>query len=410
MSTAGTAPNQPASTGIREVLKIPAFRRLWLAQMVSIFGDFLALYAIYAAVSFRLHGSARQVTLITVFFLLPLALISPIAGVFVDRWHPKRTMVTSDLIRTGLALLLILCTNPWQIYAVLFAISTFSSFFVPAQSVTTPLLVPRESLISASAAMQQLFSLIRIASPAVAGALVGAFGEASCYYIDSASFLFSAVMIAGIAIPIARPHAEKQIGSVLNELFSGTKFIVGHPVIGFVILSIAAGMFAISSFSALLAVYVRDVLHSNTYMFGALGSMVGVGMLLCSLVIGKLTKLVRHQAYLVSIGMFAIGVFILVLSWLGNAVATLGSCLAIGFGSGLIIIPAGALMQSEIPHEMRGRVSSSSMSLITLAQGVSMLFAGDLAARFGILTVYYGSAVLLFVIGVFGHFRLKRIG
>ena len=85
--SAATAP------GIRSVLAIPAFRRLWTAQFVSVFGDFLAFYAVSSYISFRLHGSPRQVTMVMVAFLLPFALFGPIAGVFVDRWDPRRTMI-----------------------------------------------------------------------------------------------------------------------------------------------------------------------------------------------------------------------------------------------------------------------------------------------------------------------------
>ena len=62
---------------MRQALAIPAFRKLWLATLVSIFGDFLALYAIFSEMTFRMHASARAITLVTVFFLLPLALSVP---------------------------------------------------------------------------------------------------------------------------------------------------------------------------------------------------------------------------------------------------------------------------------------------------------------------------------------------
>src|SRR5690349_15875560 len=117
-----TSPAPP--TGIRDVLALPAFRRLWLSQVVSVFGDFIVLYAVIAVVSFQMHGTPRQVTLITVFFLLPFALIGPIAGVFVDRWDPKRTMILSDLVRAVLILGLVFTHAPWQVYAVIFTVST----------------------------------------------------------------------------------------------------------------------------------------------------------------------------------------------------------------------------------------------------------------------------------------------
>src|ERR1019366_8458841 len=75
-------------------------------------------------------------------------------------------------------------------------------------------------------------------------------------------------------------------------------FIFGHPVIGFVILSIAAGTFAISAFGSLIAVYVRDVLHANSYLFGALGSAIGAGMLAGGLVVTPLARRIQQKAYL----------------------------------------------------------------------------------------------------------------
>ncbi len=392
---------------MRQVLAIHAFRRLWLAQFISMFGDFVALYAVYSMVSFRLHGSARQVTFITIAFLLPFAFIGPVAGVFVDRWDAKRTMIASDLIRSVLAFFLVFASSPHHIYGVLLAISTVSSFFVPAQSVTTPLIVPREALMSASGAMQQTIQVVRILSPMVAGAVVGTVGERACYYLDSASFLFSAMMIGGIVIAEARPTMNKQFGSALSELFSGMRFILTHAVVGFVILSIAAGTFAIACFSALLAVYVRDILHGQTYLFGALGSMVGIGMLAGGSVVGKVSRRVKRKEFLVSFGIILTGAFILLIAATGDRIVTLSACVAIGAATAFIVIPATALMQSETAAEMRGRVSSSSVSLIAVSQGVALLFAGDLASRVGIVPVYYSSAVMLFLVGLLGLLKLR---
>src|ERR1700682_4274606 len=81
------------------VLKIAGLRRLVIGQLVSIFGDFLAIFAIFSIISFRLHGTPTQVSLVLISYFLPFAFISPIAGVFVDRWNVKRTMIASDLIR-----------------------------------------------------------------------------------------------------------------------------------------------------------------------------------------------------------------------------------------------------------------------------------------------------------------------
>src|SRR5712692_1008876 len=165
---------------IREVLKLKPVRRLWTAQVVSVFGDFLAIFAVLSYVSFNLHATAVQVTLISVSFMIPFAVIGPVAGVFVDRWNVKRTMIASDLIRAVLALALVFAGSLWQIYAILFLLSAVSAFFVPAQTVTLRTIVPREGLLAAHSLVQQAFQIMRIFSPALAGWIVGSFGASSC--------------------------------------------------------------------------------------------------------------------------------------------------------------------------------------------------------------------------------------
>jgi MFS family permease len=393
---------------MRQALAIPAFRKLWLATLVSVFGDFLALYAIFSEMTFRMHASARAITTVTVFFLLPLAFVGPVAGVFVDRWHPRRTMVASDIARAVLVLGLVFARAPWHIYAVFLALSTFSSFFSPARSVAIPQILPLNGLMSANALIQQTVQILQMGSPVLAGALAGWAGPSSCYYLDSASFVFSGLMIATIAIPARPAHANKEVKPVLRDLASGMRFIFGHPVIGFVILSIAAGTFAISAFGSLIAVYVRDVLHANSVLFGALGSTIGAGMLAGGFVVTPLARRTQQKAHLITAGMLLCGVCIAAIARVPNSVAALAGCFGIGIGASLLTIAAMTLLQGQVPAEMRGRVSSSSMSLISLSQGVALLFAGDLASRLGIGAVFYGSAALLLIIAIAGTLRLRK--
>src|SRR5262245_3374270 len=268
-----------------EVLAIRPVRRLWIAQIVSIFGDFLALFAVLSDVSFRLHATAAQVTLISVAFLIPFALLGPIAGVFVDRLDARMTMISSDLIRAALVLGLVFASGLNQIYAILFALSAVSTFFVPAQTIMIRAITPTEGLLAANALMQQAFQVVRIISPAIAGAMVKWIGAKPAYYFDAASFIFSAAMIAAIAIlrdGASEPSAPSESGklrSILNDLVEGARFIFTHATISFVILAMAAAMFALSCFGPLIAVYVRDSLKGTEFQFGVINSLIGVGMI-----------------------------------------------------------------------------------------------------------------------------------
>ena len=323
-NTRMATPAVPTQLTMRQALAIPAFRKLWLATLVSVFGDFLALYAVFSEMTFRMHASARAITLVTVFFLLPLAFVGPVAGVFVDRWEPRRTMVTSDIARAILVLGLVLARAPWHIYGVFLALSTFSSFFSPARSVTIPQILPLHGLMSANAVIQQTVQILQMGSPVLAGALAG--------FAGPGFLLLPGQRQLRVLGPDDRHHRhpgargacqpEHEAGAAAT-CFPATRFIVGHPVIGFVILSIAAGTFAISAFGSLIAVFVRDVLHANSVLFGALGSAIGFGMLAGGLAVAPLARRMRQKAHLITVGILLCGVSIASIARVANPVVAL---------------------------------------------------------------------------------------
>ena len=167
-------------------------------------------------------------------------------------------------------------------------------------------------------------------------------------------------------------------------------------------------MFSLGAFGSLTAVYVRDVLHAGSYLFGTLGSMIGLGMLVGSFGVVRFARRVKNKAMLISTGLLACGVNIALIAWSGTVAAAVLGCTGIGLSTAMLIVPAMTMMQGQVPPEMRGRVSSSSMSLMTLAQGIALLAAGDLASRIGIVGVYDGSAALLAVIAAFGLLRPRQ--
>ncbi len=288
-----------------------------------------------------------------------------------------------------------------------FALSCVSSFFLPAQSVTLPLLVGREGLVAAHSVMQQTMQLVRVASPAAATALVGWFGEAACYYADGLTFFFSAAMLATLAYHRPAGPAARGFGAVLSELSQGVRFILTHPSYSFVILSMTAGGFAITCFSALIPVFVRDVLCGGPGLAGAIGSLIGLGSVAGALVVMRVSCQ-RAPACLLSLGMAGIGAAIFLLAAFRRQPVTLTCSFTIGVSVAVIVVTATALLQGETPVEMRGRVSSSSAAMMALAQMVALVFAGGWAERFGIVPLFRASAVMLFGVVLGGIWKLRR--
>ena len=391
----------------REVLKLPSVRRLWAAQIVSIFGDFLAIYAVYSVVTFKLRGTATQVGLILVAYLLPLAFVSPIAGALVDRWNVKRTMISSDLIRGAIVLLLPFATGLWQIYALFFVLSVVSSFFMPAQSITVRTLVPMAGLLSANALMNQAVFVMQIVSPALSGQMVAYLGANSCFWFDAFSFVFSACMVFTITIDHQPAPAPSGTRALVASMREGMRFIFTHAAISFVVIAIAAGMFAMRCFGALIAVYVRDVLRSGTRLFGNLGSMVGLGMIAGTQLINTAGRK-KPKNHLVVGGLFGIGVSILLVASITSIPVTVVGMFGVGFSAAFIMIPAQTVLQQETPRAMLGRVSSSMMSVLATTQVLAMSIAGPVAQSVGIRNLYFGSGVLLLLMGAIGYRELRK--
>jgi DHA3 family macrolide efflux protein-like MFS transporter len=396
MSTATTAAtaSPPTPLTFREVLRGEVIRRVWYAQIVSLFGDFLALFAVIAVVSFRMHGTPNQLTGVQIAYMLPLVILGPLAGVFVDRWPLKPTLVASDLLRAALALLLIFSTSIWQVYAVLAALSCVSSFFGPAQSVTIRTHVAREGLIAANSLMQIAFMGSRIIGPATAGALVAAFGPASCYAIDVLSFVVSASLIASVVI--RRPPADtaaaqssrSRIHAIWRDLAEGITFIFHHAAVLFVVLAMAAGLFTIGCFGPLIAIYVRETLHASERLFGLVSGMIGVGLLIGTQGIRQLARRASNETLVLS-GLAGIGAGVFLLGAAPFIAAALFAAFTIGFSFAAIIVPAQTLMQQETPHAMLGRVSSTVTSVVFLAQILGLVLSGVFAELVGIRTVFF---------------------
>ena len=414
---AATAAPDPLSMGA--VLRIPMMRRLWYAQVVSVFGDFLALFAVIGVLTFRLHASAQQVINIQIAYMLPIAILGVVAGVFVDRWPLKPTMVSSDAIRGALVLLLLLASRIWHYYAVLAAISVVSSFFGPAQGVAIRSAVPLHGLRSANALMQQVMFGMRIIGPALAALLVATFGPRSCYLADAASFAASALLLASLtfqpsAPQIPTPGEGNEITTapstpmrrLLSDMQQGFSFIIHHAALFFVILAMAAGMFVLGCFGPLIAVYVRDSVHASTRTFGLASAGIGLGMFLGINLLTVAGKRIPNNL-LVYAGLGGIAVGLVILTVLTHIWSTMVGTLVIGLSVAAIIIPAQTLFQTETPPALMGRVGSTFMSIIFSAQIAGLVLSGAFADRIGVREIFAICAGLLAVLIVVGRLWME---
>lgn len=412
---AATAP-RPGQLTFREVLAITVMRRVWYAQIVSVLGDFLALFAVISVVTFQMHGTPTEVTAVQIAFMVPLAFLGPLAGVFVDRWPLKPTLVASDLIRAILVVLLVGSGELWHVYAVLAALSAVSTFFIPAQSVTIRSHVPPNGLLSANALMQMAMMGVRVIGPLAAGILVAALGANVCYAIDALSFVASACLIGTVAIvrPAAAapagPHAARsRIGALLHDMSQGIRFILHNAAVFFVVVAMATGLFTLGCFGPLIAVYVRESLRGTAAEFGLVSAMVGVGLFGGTQVMRAIAARLSHETMVLG-GLGGVGLALLVLGGVPYIAATMVATFLMGFAFAAIIVPAQTLLQRETPHELMGRISSTVMSVVTFAQLLGLLVSGVASQLLSVRTVFFLSALLSALLAAGGHLLLRTRG
>jgi MFS family permease len=324
--------------------------------------------------------------------------------VFVDKWNVKATLIASDVIRGLLIVVLLFARDLWAIYIVFFILATVSAFFIPAQTVALRSIAPPGGLLSANALMQQAAQLSMIIAPAAAGSFVELVGANVCFGFDILSFFFSAGLVMTLAIKREGPAASTN--SVLDSLKQGFRFILSHAAISFVLVAMAAGMFALRSFGALLSIYVRDVLLRQSATFGVLNSMSGIGMLGGGLLVRKLSMRGSPQHMVVG-GIAGMGVAVFVTALFGTVATTGAGMLVLGFSAAFLMVTAQTLMQQETPPDMLGRVSSALMSSLALAQVFALIGAGPVAESAGIRNLFFGSAAMLAVIAVIGLWKLR---
>src|SRR5260370_11908654 len=253
--------------------------------------------------------------------------------------------------------------------------------------------------------LSQAFYVVRILSPALAEVLVDWAGQTLCFWLDAGSLLFSAALISTTLIE--RPLTQQgSVKALTHDFAEGNRFIFTHRALTFAFLASAAAMFMLSSFSPLISIYIRDTLHAGTLLYGGISSMVGVGLIFGTQLLAKAGK-ERPMASVILVRLFALGGAAALLGAFENVGTAALSTFTIGAAIAFVIVPAQTLSQRTTPHAMQGRVSSTFMSLFSLAQVLGLLLSGVLAARLGIRQLFLACAAATALLAVASSLFLR---
>ena len=391
------------------VLKNGNFLALWIGQIISQFGDRLAQMALIGlylkqTAGISLSHSVPVMRNLFFFSTLPILLFSPLAGVYVDRWSRKKTLIAADLLRAGLILLIPLLAGytdgMWSIYGVIFLVFSVTCFFSPAKSAIIPNLVKKRELLAANS-LSNITRLIAMVGGVTAGGIIVAWtGTKMSFYLDSVSFLLSGLAILAIRIKEDLPPEESKvgIGRVAKELMAGLNFIRKKKRVKFVATSLFILMGASGIGYLLVTVFVTKALNLGTIGLSVLASFLGIGMLAGSLIYGHFGEQIEREKVIVG-GILVCGVCAVLLGGSKSLFLLSLGVSIIGFIASPIMIAAYTLTQELTPDRIRGRVFSALEVIINSSFLFFIWVAGVLGAWLPIQSIFYLTGVGLLVYG-----------
>jgi len=402
------------SSGLRELLAIPDFRRLWFAQIVSDVGDSLALMTLLFLVQ-RLTGSTVALAGVAIAIAVPSLLFGLVSGVFVDRWDRRTVMIVSELLRGVVVLGLVVVNSAdlvWLVYVIAFTQAAIGTLFDPAKSALLPELVGEHRLLAANSVFQTSEIIFGLAGTAIAGVLAASLADLwPAFVIDALTFSVSAFFVSRIATrPATRQgrvsDEEQKARSVWGDLMEGFRVIGdSRPLIG-VVTSAAIAMLGLGAVNVLMIPFLIDDLQVPESWFGLIGASQVAGMVVAGVVVAVLGAKFRPGA-LIAGGMVVVGSMIAVVA----TVSAVWQLMIILTVVGLAVVPiqtaAGTLVQTLVPAELRGRVGASMETAASAANVVSLGFAGVMAAAIGVRNVYVLAGAITIVAGAAAWVALR---
>jgi len=385
----------------REVLADRNFLFLWLGQLISNFGDRLTQMALVALVYQRNPGSEIALAKLISFTIIPVFVIGPIAGVWVDRLNRKNVMVMSDILRGCLVLSIpffIGINHILPVYLAVFLAFSISRFFIPSKMAIIPDIVSRDKLLIANTLSDTTHMLGNVIGLVVAGMIVNikSIGAIGGFYIDGITFFVSALLIAMIAhvrsikeVKESLVKTTEALGnsirkSIFSDIVDGMKTISAHADMRFIVGVFFLLMAGLGAISCVIIVFIQNAFGNSTKDLGLLGMFLAGGLFAGTIFYGRFGQKINKRKVIflsfiasgISVILFTVSVSRFPSLFLAGAIAAI-----LGMSASPIMISANTLTHESIPQALRGRVFSSLEAVIHLAFLVFM-FAAAYAAKY----------------------------
>lgn len=391
-------------------LKHPNYRLWFIGQLVSLVGTWMQTTA-QGYLVFELTQSPAFLGYVSFANGIPAWLFMLYAGVISDRVSRRTLLVIAQSVMMILALILAALVftgtvQPWHIVLLALLLGIANSFDAPARQAFVVELVSREDLTNAIALNSTMFNAGTVVGPAVAGVVYALLGPAWCFTLNGLTFL--AVIAALLLMKLGPTPAPTQKTSTINQLKDGFAYVRGNKTVTLIIANMAAVSLFGMSVVTLIPAWAVTILGGDVTTNGLLLSARGLGALIGALMVAYLSRY-NVKGRLWAIGSLVLPIALAIFSLVHWLPLSLVLLVLLGWGFMLVANTSNALVQTQVPDELRGRV----MGIYTLtffgAMPLGSLMIGEIADRFSEPLALILSAVILFIAAILIWIKAPRI-
>jgi len=403
---AATSQAQIERGGFKALLSNSEFRLIWASQITSQLADKFLVYSLLT-VTYQRSGANTQEAIVLLAYTSPSVLLSPIAGVYADRFDKRHLMMLTNLMRGGLILMVpILSLIPyfqgvtWHLLVITLLFSSVGQFFAPAEASSLPFIMPKRSLVTATSVFTLTIVVTLVVGLPISSVLVRLFGSTAPYFVAAGLFasaaVFNYLMRTQLSAAITEKHQRVQVNELTRVWRAVTEtvtFIRERPQLLRSFGQLGLAVMLIFTIFTLSQGYMKTVLNLDPRDSYIILVPAALGMGAVAVYLGR--GHVANRDNLITQGMLALGVmlFLMGIGPYGLSVlhakgfflafaAVVGGFFGAGFGA--VFIPAVTLLQESTEPEQRGRTFGAMFTVLNLAIAVPLFLAGLAADTFGL--------------------------
>jgi len=402
------------------------FLRLWLAQLISQFGDRVHQMALVGLIAERSGVSTTNLAKLMAFTILPVFIIQPFAGVLIDRWDRRTTLFVCDIARGLLVLLIplvfIRSESILPIYIIVFLAFSFSRFYVPAKMSIIPDIVEEDQLITANSLVTTTGMIASVLGLGLGGLMIEKLGARNGFVIDAITFFLSGAIIFTIVpkkIKISKNiimEKSKRIVADIKttfwqEFIAGFKYLITHKEIRFIAYVFFILLSAVGAIYVVSIVFIQEVFGSKTMHLGSVAVSLCIGLFLGVLMYGRWGKKKYWDKTIFSCfsaGGIVLIAFAAVVSHYPVIWFAMSLAMVLGMVIGPIFVASYSMVHIFCDNHMRGKIFSSLEIIIHFAFLMAMMISSWMTQFITEGSVLIGAGVIVMVIGLIGFLNARR--